>query len=1154
MRIISNVTKLQSGGEPKRVRYISAPSRNINRGIGDPDRVTSVGDEIAKAREWEANWYKGRKATGKFEDQLDDTTYNFMIDRITNSPITVRDGASYRADGANGVTTIKDGEAIITANADPTYERKAESFGNTLGSILTHELDHAATIKDMNVWGQTQEEFDKNSIKSATPSLIKVNDIIGGGIFKGGNNDYINNAAEVKARLNSMRRDAKMDPARTDYRYKDYKYWLDKYGLDYGKEKSELLMNTVAQAQPTNNGTLFAQEGTVLRQDNTRVAKPVIPELIKAKPRQYYITDLGGKPSTDNRTAAERNRDYWHPFKGAKERFKASMRNGTNPLVGLERTVMPAMAGAALVTTPATVVGGILGSEAVNNATGGFGQWLEGKVGIPAEIGEYLNPGAVYGGGKGLNITKNKLATKFIKGDADLGWSTLNKDHWIFNKEARTPTNMAMASINRVMPFLSNVEKTPARVAAYKVGRRTKGNASVSLKDIKNNDSTYTGSATPEGNNGDRDLLGLYLFQNDPLISRSPWFQRIAKSFKPAKGQGFNYDKRYSELYPGIEGRRYQMQSVVKSGYPLRFNNVDEFNNYSNGIGKLQGKEGDMVIEMPDGFQTFRQPGTNYVGPIDDVGGHVIKIDYNKKGKLTQISQDMWKFNPRDYAKRWSGDNVAEGVRATKQAALMDKVGTPFILQQENPIYIGSRRVWDSIKSIPKNPYIRRQPLMQGALLTMKKGGLIPKGQQGWTSEDIGNPVYSKKKPLSIKEQEQLFIKDRQIQGLKNFDKMAKIGYGIARLVPGPIGTATNIIDMVKGNGDTGDILAAGNPAIETAADYKAKKSGLLRKPWGKDILRFSKVLQVYPIKAFDTILDATQLYDTIVSERKGGSLVSDGRRFKFKDSPLVRNSRTLNNKRDMRKKFMKSDRPTYSTNRVRKGQDGLQFVSYTPVETPDIPKFESSDVFSTYNIPIVRDESVVSQPKVDEPRIDEPIIESAVNTPMKRELFNIKPSKGLDEFNKWYDEVEKEDPEAKHYRQFLTKMAEQESGFNSAIQNRAGAPAYGYFQFMQDGKKYNNITAYAGTDIETFRNNPKLQIKAAIKLAKSFERGFNKKDLELAAQKGYTKFGLLGGAWLAGNGGVRKYLQGLANPSDRHWSKSGSGTDVASRIQMFNF
>lgn len=712
------------------------------------------------------------------------------------------------------------------------------------------------------------------------------------------------------------------------------------------------------------------QEGNIIaKQDNTRVSKPIIPEIIKAKPRQDQLIDLGGEPSTDTRTAAERNRDYWHPIKGAKERFKSSMRNGTNPLVGLERTVMPAMTGAALVTTPATVVGDLLGSEAVNNATGGFGQWLEGKVGIPAEVGEYLNPGAVYGG-KGLNVTKNKLVSKFIK-------------------EARTPTNIAMATANRAMPFLSNVEKTPARIAAYKVGRRTKGNASVSLKDIKNNESTYTGSATPEGNNGDRDLLGMYLFQNDPLISKSPWFQKVAKSFKPAKGKGFSHGDRYNQLYPGIENRRYQMQSVVKDSRPLRFRNIEEFNEYSNGIGKLQGKEGDMVIEMPDGFQTFRQPGTNYVGPIDDVGGHVIKIDYNNKGKLTQISQDMWKFNPADYAKRWSGKSVAEGVRATKQAALMDKVGTPFILQQENPIYIGGRRVWDSIKSIPKNPYIRRQPMMQGALLTMKKGG----------------------------------------------------------------------------------------------------------------------------------------------------SLVSDGRRFKFKDSTLVKNSKTLNNKRDMRKKFMKSDRPTYSNNRVRKGQEGLRFTRYDVIERPTL---NMDNTFEEYRFP------VDNTPTYTIKREETPI--------MKRELFNIKPSKGLDEFNKWYDEVEQEDPEAKNYRQFLTKMAEQESGFNSAIQNRAGAPAYGYFQFMQDGKKYNNISAYAGTDVDTFRNNPKLQIKAAIKLAKQFERGFNKQDLELAAQKGYTKFGLLGGAWLAGNGGVRKYLQGLANPSDKHWSKSGSGTDVASRIQMFNF
>lgn len=905
----------------------------------------------------------------------------------------------------------------------------------------------------------------------------------------------------------------------------------------------------------------------VARQDNARVAKPTISEFIKAKPRQAQLIDLGGTPSTDTRTAAERNKDYWHPIKGAKERFKSSMRNETNPLVGLERTVMPAMAGAALVTTPATVLGGLLGSETVNNATGGFGQWLEGKTGIPSEVGEYLNPGAIYGGSKGLNITKNGLATKFIKGDADLGWNALNKNHWIFNREARTPTNVAMATINRVMPFLSNVEKIPARIAAYKVGRRTKGNASVSLKDIRSNESTYTGSATPEGNNGDRNLLGMYLFKNDPLISRSPWFQRVAQSFKPAKGQGFSHGERYNKLYPGIENRRYQMQSVVKDSRPLRFRDIEEFNEYSNGIGKLQGKEGDMVIEMPDGFQTFRQPGTNYVGPIDDVGGHVIKIDYNNKGKLTQISQDMWKFNPADYAKRWSGKSVAEGVRATKQAALMDKVGTPFILQQENPIYIGRRRVWDSIKSIPKNPYIRRQPVMQGALLTMKKGGLIPRCQAGATIKDAAIGMI----PIVGTYQDYKKFRDNPTWG--NFGWLAASALGDALFFTGA-GAALKGIKAARATAKSRALLTAnryGRSQIgfQRGLEYGASKGDV--KSMFQN-LRNYKVAEQKQLAAEaaarqqvisgaknigkdlgqDAVVNTTQ---EVVSKRKGGSLVSDGRRFKFKDSPLVRNSKALNNKRDMRKKFMKSDRPTYSNNRIRKGQEGLQFVSYIPVESPsiDIPRLElsSPNVFSTYNIPITRDEPIVVQSKVEEP-IEQPVIKE--EQPMKRELFNIKPSKGLDEFNRWYDEVEQEDPEAKNYRQFLTKMAEQESGFNSAIQNKAGAPAYGYFQFMQDGKKYNNISAYAGTDVETFRNNPKLQIKAAIKLAKQFERGFNKQDLELAAQKGYTKFGLLGGAWLAGNGGVRKYLQGLANPSDKHWSKSGSGTDVASRIQMFNF
>lgn len=339
------------------------------------------------------------------------------------------------------------------------------------------------------------------------------------------------------------------------------------------------------------------QQGNTIESDNTKVVRPEIHEPIKAKPKQYSIVDLGGEPSNDTRSAAERNRDYWHPIKGAKARFRASMSNETNPLVGIERTILPSAAGAALVTTPAAVVGGALGNMTVDKLTGGWGNWLEDKTGIPSEIGIYTNPGAWYGGAKGYKIGKDKLITKSIKGDADLAWNPINKNHWIFNKEAR---------------------------------------------------------------------------------------------------RGFSHGDRYEQLYPGVHNRRYEMSAVVPSGRPLKFENVTKFTDYAgkNPIGKVVGKETEPVMRMGDKeFMTFRQPGTDYIGPIDDVAGHLVKFQMNK-GKLRQTSQDMWKFNPADYAKRWNDSpNTANQVRLIKQAALMDKVGRPFILQQSNPIWIEGKSV-----------------------------------------------------------------------------------------------------------------------------------------------------------------------------------------------------------------------------------------------------------------------------------------------------------------------------------------------------------------------------------------------------------------------------------------------------------------------------
>lgn len=575
------------------------------------------------------------------------------------------------------------------------------------------------------------------------------------------------------------------------------------------------------------------QQGNTIESDNTKVVRPEIHEPIKAKPKQYSIVDLGGEPSNDTRSAAERNRDYWHPIKGAKARFRASMSNETNPLVGIERTILPSAAGAALVTTPAAVVGGALGNMTVDKLTGGWGNWLEDKTGIPSEIGVYTNPGAWYGGAKGYKIGKNKLITKSIKGDADLAWNPINKNHWIFNKEARTPSNIAMATANRITPFLSKVEKLPLKVAAYKAAKRTNGNASVSLQDIKTMPADYTGSSILGGGNLEgRNLLAKYIFDENPVVKRM-FFNKATSNIKPISRnearRGFSHGDRYEQLYPGVHNRRYEMSAVVPSGRPLKFENVTKFTDYAgkNPISKVVGKETEPVMRMGDKeFMTFRQPGTDYIGPIDDVAGHLVKFQMNK-GKLRQTSQDMWKFNPADYAKRWNDSpNTANQVRLIKQAALMDKVGRPFILQQSNPIWIEGKSV--------RNP----------ELVTMAHGG-----------------------------------------------------------------------------------------------------------------------------------------------------------RFDFKKSPLLKKQEEINGKRDMRKKFIKSSRPTYRK-RIKKAQQGMKFVSYNPVSNPTIDYTDITNPinpFSEYNYNTTYDKPealVVPVRDTDETDVvaNNPTAEPVINKPVASKPVTNKP------------------------------------------------------------------------------------------------------------------------------------------------------------------
>ena len=167
--------------------------------------------------------------------------------------------------------------------------------------------------------------------------------------------------------------------------------------------------------------------------------------------------------------------------------------------------------------------------------------------------------------------------------------------------------------------------------------------------------------------------------------------------------------------------------------------------------------------------------------------------------------------------------------------------------------------------------------------------------------------------------------------------------------------------------------------------------------------------------------------------------------------------------------------------------------------------------------------------------------------------------SSNKQDFDIAFDEVIKSDANASKWRDFLTEVARRESNFNQTIQNSSGAPAWGYFQFMQsDDGKYNNIQHYAGTDVNTFLNDPQLQIKSAIKLVEDFDKSISNGDKLLAKRKGLDldtqkgKEAALHAMWLAGPGGFRKWLNGK-DVSDSQWYSTGGGTSVEELIKKYN-
>lgn len=251
------IRKAQEGLD---IKYINSPSQNKDSGnAGYKQSGLDYSKGVSDARNFLSNWITKRKETGEYDDQLQDI--DFMQNRITNTPILI--SSNYTDSSGRFGAPNKDSLGGIKLNSNvASSDFNAPSYGKNLFSNITHELTHALSLYHTNVGKRytNYEQANEAALNSVTAPILKINSILGGNLVPM-SGSYENTAAEVYARLMQMRQEAKMDPTKK-FKYNDYKYLLGKYGIDFGKEKSEALMNDVADNSiQQDNGIYMGKMG-----------------------------------------------------------------------------------------------------------------------------------------------------------------------------------------------------------------------------------------------------------------------------------------------------------------------------------------------------------------------------------------------------------------------------------------------------------------------------------------------------------------------------------------------------------------------------------------------------------------------------------------------------------------------------------------------------------------------------------------------------------------------------------------------------------------------------------------------------------------------------------------------------------------------------
>lgn len=298
-------------------------------------------------------------------------------------------------------------------------------------------------------------------------------------------------------------------------------------------------------------------------------------------------------------------------------------------------------------------------------------------------------------------------------------------------------TSATMASANKLAPVINKVPiaRKVYKDVAFEIA--TQGSsANRDIEDVKKvlfgkffgrdkegyefrkKTSSYDGTTLYEPQNPTkRSLLKNYIYGNEtgfePTDIQSTGLDKYTDMYGPMKSFAMKVENNDPADYMNLKDRlvsKYMDEAGSKSSATMAegAKTYMDPERFRQGLNKYMDRNG--VDEINFGVE-----GAQHLSISDDVAGHMGYIKRQPSGEFTYRSQDIWKFTPEDYNKKWNRFNephsyandypedahkyVKEDTRIMldnytrrKQAGLMDKAGKPFILQDERPISFTDNR------------------------------------------------------------------------------------------------------------------------------------------------------------------------------------------------------------------------------------------------------------------------------------------------------------------------------------------------------------------------------------------------------------------------------------------------------------------------------